>query len=92
MNPSIEEVQHRLKRVLLSNLSQSLNSTEIHAEVALLEDGLALDSIALLEFVVGIENEFGLLLDESTLSTESFESLTTIAHLVHSMLGQHTEA
>ena len=51
-----------------------------------MEEGLALDSVALLEFVVGIENEFGILLDDESLTRDHFESLSALSNLVKDKL------
>ena len=80
--PSIEEIEQRLKQVLLQRTTVPLKADEITSEVALIGEGLGLDSVALLEFIVGLEDEFGIMLDDSTLTTAHFESLKTLARHV----------
>ena len=40
-------------------LSNPVTIDNIDSETAIIEKGVGLDSVALLEFVVGLENEFG---------------------------------
>lgn len=82
----IEEIEARLKKVLLQRSTQPLNPEEITPDVPLVGKGLGLDSVALLELVVGLEEEFGILLDDSALTVERFESLGTLARYVHTVL------
>ncbi len=87
----IKTVEERLKTVLQQVLRDA-NPGNIDADVALVKKGLSLDSVALLEFVVTIEHEFGIVLDDSLLTIEHFESLHTLAELVHRELGNTPEA
>lgn len=86
MKVQIVEVEERLKKVLLQRSTQPLNPEEIKPDVPLVGKGLGLDSVALLELVVGIEEEFGIFLDDSALTIEHFESLGTLARYVQTVL------
>jgi acyl carrier protein len=54
----------------------------IDAHVPLLEGGLGLDSIAVLELVSAIENRFQITLPVEDLNTERFANLAAVARLV----------
>ena len=86
MNLSVEAVEERMKGVLLEWCSQALDGADIRSDVPLVKEGLALDSVALLEFVLGLEDEFDLILDDRDLTVERFESLRTLAGFVHEKL------
>ena len=86
MTPTIGEIEERLKKVLLERTSRPLEPEEIHSDVALVGKGLALDSVALLEFVVGVEEEFEIILDDSALTIEHFEALSALARYVLAQL------
>jgi acyl carrier protein len=83
---SIADIECRLKKVLLSRLGDRVTADEIHSETPLVKNGLGLDSVALLQFVVGIEEEFDLMLDDSALTDEHFRSLSTLAGYVHGQI------
>jgi acyl carrier protein len=86
MTANREEVETRLRKVLLETLSDPPEAFALGADVALIGSGLALDSIALLELVVELENEFEIVLDETTLRAEDFASISTLVDYVASML------
>lgn len=91
MKPEIEDIQERLKQVLLKSLSEPPDSQNIGPEVPLMADGLGLDSVSLLELVIGIENEFDILLDDGSLTVEPFESLAALASFIFAKLEQPPE-
>jgi acyl carrier protein len=86
MTANREEVETRLKRVLLETLNEPPEAVALGADVALIGSGLALDSIALLELVIGLENEFEIVLDETKLRAEDFASISTLVDYIASML------
>jgi len=80
---SITDIERRLKQVLLERLGERVTAEEIQSETPLVRNGLGLDSVALLEFVVGIEEEFDLMLDDGALTIEHFRSLSSLAAYLH---------
>ena len=84
--PNRDEVETRLKKVLLETLVDPPEADALGPDVALIGSGLALDSIVLLELVVGLENEFEIVLDEKTLRAEHFASISALVDYVASML------
>lgn len=86
MTPNREEVETRVRKALLETLNDPPEAVALGADVALIGSGLALDSIALLELVVGLENEFEIVLDEKTLRAEDFASISTLVDYIASML------
>ena len=65
---------------------------EIDSGETLVGNGAALDSVALLEFVIGIENEFSILLDDVSLTLAHFESLGTLAEMIQSKIKQQPQS
>ena len=92
MDPTIEAVEERLRLILRGVLNDEVDVSRIDANVPLVNKGLALDSVALLHFVVGIENEFGIMLDDGVLTREHFESLNTLARAVQKETLRQTKA
>ena len=58
----------RVKRNLLQRLSLPYSEDDIHEDVSLLGSGLGLDSLDALEVVLGIEQEFGIKVEEGNLA------------------------
>jgi len=92
MSTSIEAIEERLKKVLIERTSSPLSTEEIRSDIALVGSGLALDSVALLEFVVGVEEEFSLIIDDSALTVQQFESLRTLANFIRAELETQKSA
>lgn len=92
MTSTIESVEEGLKQILLAVLKDEVNASQIRPDVALVNAGLSLDSVALLEFVVRIENEFDIIVDDGVLTREHFESLGSLARVVHKEMVRQSKA
>lgn len=63
--------------------SQRLPEAErVSPETVLLERGLALDSVSVLQFVLALEEEFGCALDPDEISPRNFETVAAVAALI----------
>jgi acyl carrier protein len=72
----LEEAQERVKKIMEQQLQIAISPEKY-------EDDLHLDSMALLELVVGLEKEFDVAVDEEQLDTpEHFKSVASIAKFV----------
>lgn len=92
MSTPLEAIEERLKKVLIERTNAEVPIEKIRSDIALVGSGLALDSVALLEFVVGVEEEFGLIIDDSALTVQQFESLRTLAQFIQSELEAQKSA
>ena len=81
-----ETLVNRLKAIIAEELDVNLLAEEIDESASLFEDGLGLDSIAIVEFISLIEDQFGFMFSESELSPEFFSSLNVLANLISSKL------
>ncbi len=59
----------------------------IQADTPLLSSGLNLDSVAVLELVVEVENHFGVTFEDDDLSVELFRSVGSLASAVEKKLS-----
>lgn len=84
------EIEARLKKLIVAASNQEIHIDDIRPDVALVKEGLALDSVAVLQLLVGIEEEFGVLLDDSSLTVTTFESIGTLATYVEGRLPGST--
>lgn len=92
MSTALEAIEERLKKVLIERTNAEVPIEKIRSDIALVGSGLALDSVALLEFVVGVEEEFGLIIDDSALTVQQFESLRTLAKFIQGELEAQKSA
>ncbi|MFM7199351.1 MAG: acyl carrier protein [Myxococcota bacterium] len=76
------EVVPQLKTIIAEKLDLRIPYAEIRDDVSFFEDGLGLDSIALVEFITLVEETFQLKLTEEDLSADVFKSLQSVAELI----------
>lgn len=70
------ELIRRVKDDLIGRLSLPYQPEDLHEDVSLLGSGLGLDSLDALEVVLGIEQEFGVRVEEGNVSV--LRSINTI--------------
>lgn len=78
MSASVED---RLKKMLVERLYMPLQPDEIENDKSLISD-YGVDSVSLLELVVGIEDEFGVAVEDEEFDVAHFESVDALAHFV----------
>ena len=80
MNKS--EVVDQIKELIASELDANLTMAEIGESASLFEDGLGLDSVAIVEFITILEDRFGVQFSELDLTKELFQNISTIADFI----------
>lgn len=86
MDPD-RSVEDALKEMIVERLFLSIEPAAIGSEDNLMES-FEIDSVRLLEIVVGLEEIFDISLEDDEFSIERFESVKAIADLVREKLGQ----
>lgn len=79
-------IEHRIKQVIIRTLSLEVDAEEIDDEDALFGGGLGLNSMATIEIIVGLEEEFGIEVPDEDLRVELFDSVQTMADYVRTIL------
>ncbi len=77
-----ETLLAEIKQLITNDLRVNLREEEIAVDVSLMEDGLGLDSIAIMEFISLLEARFGFRLQEEELNMDAFANLQSVAALV----------
>lgn len=82
------EIAERIKNLLKSNEFMSLRNLvdSIHEDTSLIND-LALDSIQILELIVGIENEFGVACEYDELNLDMFDKFSHLVDFIEKKLN-----
>ena len=73
-----ERIEDRLKRMIVDRLFLQVSPEEIADDKSLVED-YGVDSVSLLELVVGLEEEFGIEVGDEEFDVEHFESVSALA-------------
>jgi acyl carrier protein len=92
MTESIEDIEKRLKRIFVECSSLPTSAEQIEYDGALVGENAVLDSVALLQFVLEIETEFSILLDDGSLTPEHFKTLRSLATLVQTSLENQIQS
>jgi acyl carrier protein len=82
-----ESIMHQLKEIIAYKLDVNLGIEEIDENVSLYEDGLGLDSMAIVDLIVAIEKEFSLEIDDEELNAELFNNLSNLARFLQPKLS-----
>lgn len=77
-----DKVMHKLKVMITEQLDVNIDQEEIDEDVGLFEEGLGLDSIAIMEFITLIEDNFGIQFGEDELNLQPFQNLRTLADFI----------
>ena len=75
-------IEARIKRMIVQTLELKIDPEEIEDDEMLFGGGLGLDSVATLEIVVGLEEEFRIEVRDEDLRVELFDSVKALADYV----------
>lgn len=75
-------ITERLKDIIVSELDINASRDTLQDDVSLLENGVGLDSVSVMEFISIIEEKFGFEFSDDELSMEPFESLKTLSEFI----------
>jgi len=81
-----DSVEARLKGMIVERLFMNITAEEIEDEKSLI-DTYGVDSVSLLELVVGIEEEFGVIVEDEDFSVANFETVAKLATFVRERMG-----
>ncbi|MCB1007385.1 MAG: acyl carrier protein [Acidobacteria bacterium] len=80
---ALEELKPRLKAILVERLKLERTADSIgDSEPLFGPDGIGLDSIDALELVLGVEQEFGVRIENEEVGTEALASIEQLARFV----------
>ena len=85
---SDQEIKERIKKLIINHVLDEDDSIEIENDQPLMELGIGIDSVSTLEFLVALENEFGISIDESSIEIETLENVESISDFVGGMISK----
>jgi acyl carrier protein len=85
---TLDAIIRELKRILVEEMDVNLQLEDVDEKVPLLDEGLALDSILLVEFIACIEKHLRVAFEDADLRVSAFENLTTLAELLATKLSR----
>ena len=81
-------VHQRVKEVIVRALDIDIPPDEIGTCVSLMEDGLGLDSVSILEIITGLEEEFEISITDEDISDDLLATVNTVIDYVEKRLQQ----
>lgn len=84
---ALDQVKSDLKQIIAYDLDANIGITDIRDDVSLYEDGVGLDSITIVNFIVLIENKFNFSFGEDEINAHLFSSLNNLAEFINSRVG-----
>jgi acyl carrier protein len=77
-----DTIMNQLKEIIAHKLDVNVKLAEIDENVSLYEDGLGLDSIAIVDLIVSIEKGFSISIRDEELNADLFKNLTSLADFI----------
>ncbi len=86
--PKSPSIISRVKQTIVRALELQIAPEEIPDDEVLFGEGLGLDSIATLEIIFALEEEFALEVEDDDLQVELFASVASLVEYVETRLGE----
>lgn len=77
-----DAIKSRVKKVLSGNFLKDIDFRELGDGAPLIDYGVGVDSVSRLEFLVALEEEFGVRLDEAEIPPDFFETVDSISDYI----------
>lgn len=81
-----EEIKNSVKQVLIRKLLHDFTPEDINDDAPLIELGVGVDSVATLELIVALEEEFKISIDESEVNQELFATVNNISDYISKLV------
>ncbi len=82
----IEEIKEEIKNIFADRLNMDLSNITAGDDDGLFEDGWGIDSIDVIDIVLGVEQKFGVKLSQDEEVQEHFRTLNTLATYIQSLM------
>lgn len=86
-----DPVLEKIKRIVVEDLDVNLAYEDLDETVPLFEEGLALDSVVLVELISFIEKRFDIELRDEALNMETFKNLQSVARVIREQVAQQQQ-
>lgn len=87
-----DQVLEGIKRIIAEDLELNIKYEDLTPTVPLFENGLALDSVVLVELISFIEKRFDIVLPDDLLTVDTFKDLQSVAQVVSARLAMAPKA
>jgi acyl carrier protein len=86
-SPTATDLKERIQRLIVDRLKLEIDPGSIVPDQPLFGEGLGLDSIDALELVLGVEQEFGVKIEDQEVGSKALASVDNLAEFVAGKLA-----
>ena len=79
-----EEIKTKIKEIIVKDLNSNIKLSDIEDDISLYDDGLGLDSIAIINFIVLLEEKFEFRFEDGEISSKIFNSVNNLVEFIQS--------
>ncbi|MBW8683054.1 acyl carrier protein [Chitinophaga rhizophila] len=79
---ALDSIKSKLKEIIVDDLNINLTTDQIRDDMSLYEDGIGLDSISIVNFIVTIEKRFDIQFGENEISSRLFSNINSLAEFI----------
>ena len=83
----LEDVKAKVKEIISNDLDVNIAIEDIDDTVPLYDEGLGLDSIAIINFIVLVEKRFDINFSESEISSQLFSNVSNLSQHIHAKIN-----
>ncbi len=80
-----EVLGEKIKQLVISKFNLDIEPRDISAEQSLIELGVGVDSVSTLEFIMELEEELGVSIDESEVNPGVLETVESLSEFIMSL-------
>ena len=80
-----EVLGEEIRRLVISKFNLDIEPRDISAEQSLIELGVGVDSVSTIEFIIELEEEFGVSIDESEVGSGVLETVESLSEFIMSL-------
>jgi acyl carrier protein len=84
----MQDVEARIKRIIVEKLELGTKTKQLTSETPLIDGGLNMDSINVLELISLIEEEFGIVVGDEDMNIELLGNIGSLAAYVRTQMQQ----
>jgi acyl carrier protein len=84
---SLDSIREKLRSVIAGDLDANIDVRDLRDDVSLYDDGLGLDSIAIINLIVLVEKKFDISFEEHEISSNIFGSIDHLSKFISSKVN-----
>lgn len=89
--PTIGYIKEKIKEILVNDLDANIDPASLRDDLSLYDDGLGLDSIAIINFIVLIEQKFDITFEGEEISSRLFGNISNLSEFIEVKLRSQVD-